>query len=171
MEIDQSPNVALAAHPKKLYERILHWPGLVINATRSEINHHLRWLAQKYNQKQDACLIGHPSSLKRDVILKFCEVVGLEVEFLSITRDTVASDLKQRREIFGNSIIFVDQAVVRAAKNGRVLILDGLEKAERNVLPTLNNLLENREMNLDDGSMLISHDNYEKIVNNCIDIL
>ena len=41
MEIDQSPNVALAAHPKKLYERILHWPGLVINATRSEINHHL----------------------------------------------------------------------------------------------------------------------------------
>jgi hypothetical protein len=28
------------------------------------------------------------------------------------------------------------------------LILDGLEKAERNVLPTLNNLLENREMSL-----------------------
>jgi hypothetical protein len=31
-----------------------------------------------------------------------------------------------------------------------VLILDGLEKAERNVLPTLNNLLENREMSLQD---------------------
>jgi hypothetical protein len=60
----------------------------------------------------------------------------------------------------------VDQPVVRAAKQGRVLILDGLEKAERNVLPTLNNLLENREMNLDDGSVLISHDNYEKIVKN-----
>ena len=29
---------------------------------------------------------------------------------------------------------------------GRVLILEGIEKAERNVLPTLNNLLENREM-------------------------
>jgi len=34
------------------------------------------------------------------------------------------------------------------------LILDGIEKAERNVLPTLNNLLENREMSLDDGGFL-----------------
>ena len=33
---------------------------------------------------------------------------------------------------------------VRAALEGRVLILDGIEKTERNVLPVLNNLLENR---------------------------
>ena len=31
------------------------------------------------------------------------------------------------------------------------MVLDGVEKAERNVLPVLNNLLENREMALDDG--------------------
>ena len=130
----------------------------------SEINHHLRWLAQKYNMRQDACLIGHPTSIRRNLIIKFCEEVGLEVEFLSITRDTVSSDLTQRREILGTSILFVDQAVVRAAKLGRVLILDGLEKAERNVLPTLNNLLENREMNLDDGSMLISSKTYNDII-------
>jgi MoxR-like ATPase len=34
-------------------------------------------------------------------------------------------------------------------------VLDGVEQAERNVLPTLNNLLENREMNLEDGRMLL----------------
>jgi midasin (ATPase involved in ribosome maturation) len=39
-----------------------------------------------------------------------------------------------------------DQAAVRAAIEGRVLILEGIEKAERNILPLLNNLLENREM-------------------------
>jgi hypothetical protein len=33
--------------------------------------------------------------------------------------------------------------------------LKGLENAERNVLPTLNNLLENREMSLDDGRFLM----------------
>jgi hypothetical protein len=33
---------------------------------------------------------------------------------------------------------------------GSILVLDGIEKAERNVLPTLNNLLENREMALAD---------------------
>lgn len=34
-------------------------------------------------------------------------------------------------------------------------VLDGIEKAERNVLPVLNNLLENREMALDDGRFLM----------------
>ena len=45
----------------------------------------------------------------------------------------------------------VDSAVVAAALRGRVLVLEGLEKVERNVLPVLNNLLENREMQLEDG--------------------
>jgi hypothetical protein len=49
--------------------------------------------------------------------------------------------LKQRREIVGGSALYIDQAPVRAALEGKVLILDGIEKAERNVLPTLNNLL------------------------------
>ena len=35
---------------------------------------------------------------------------------------------------------------------GSILVLDGIEKAERNVMPLLNNLLENREMALEDGS-------------------
>ena len=37
----------------------------------------------------------------------------------------------------------------QAALHGRVLILEGIEKAERNLLPVLNNLLENREMALE----------------------
>ncbi len=39
---------------------------------------------------------------------------------------------------------------------GSILLLDGIEKAERNVLPTLNNLLENREMTLADGRVLVA---------------
>ncbi len=68
--------------------------------------------------------------------------------------------MKQRREISAGTAVFVDQGPVRAALNGRVLIIDGLEKAERNVLPTLNNLLENREMSLDDGRCGFAHDLY-----------
>lgn len=58
----------------------------------------------------------------------------------------------------GDSVIFYDQAPVRAAIHGRLLVLDGIENAERNVLPTLNNLLENREMALEDGRFLMSTD-------------
>ena len=54
------------------------------------------------------------------------------------------SDLKQRREITAGDTVFVDQAPVRAALHGRILLLEGVERAERNVLPTLNNLLEVR---------------------------
>jgi hypothetical protein len=45
---------------------------------------------------------------------------------------------------FKISACIVIQSSVRAALEGRLLILDGIEKTERNVLPVLNNLLENR---------------------------
>ncbi|KAF4787814.1 von Willebrand factor A domain-containing protein 8 [Turdus rufiventris] len=53
---------------------------------------------------------------------------------------------------------------VRAATEGRILVLEGLEKAERNVLPVLNNLLENREMQLEDGRFLMAADRYDKLL-------
>ena len=68
------------------------------------------------------------------------------------------ADLKQRREIRASSTAFEDQCAVRAAVEGRALILEGIEKAERNVLPVLNNLLENREMQLEDGRFLMAPD-------------
>jgi midasin (ATPase involved in ribosome maturation) len=53
---------------------------------------------------------------------------------------------------------------VRAAVEGRILVLEGIEKAERNVLPILNNLLENREMHLEDGRFLIPASQYDKLL-------
>ena len=72
------------------------------------------------------------------------ELTKREVEYIALSRDTTESDLKQRREITAGSAYYVDQCAVRAATQGRVLILEGIEKAECNVLPVLNNLLENR---------------------------
>lgn len=56
------------------------------------------------------------------------------------------------------------QSAVRAATEGRVLVLEGIEKAERNVLPVLNNLLENREMHLEDGRFLVPAERYDKLL-------
>lgn len=53
---------------------------------------------------------------------------------------------------------------MRAAVNGRILILDGVEHAERNVLPILNNLLENREMHLENGKFLMAPERYDKLL-------
>ena len=68
------------------------------------------------------------------------------------------------REIIKGTAHYIDQSAVKAASEGRVLVLEGIEKAERNVLPVLNNLLENREMHLEDGRLLIPAERYDKLL-------
>jgi hypothetical protein len=58
-----------------------------------------------------------------------------ECEFLALSRDTTETDIKQRREVHDKSVTYIDQCAVTAAIHGRVLILEGLEKCERNVMP------------------------------------
>ena len=128
----------------------------------TSLKKHLQWMMTKDLIKQDILLLGAPGNgevFRRRLALVYSQLTQKPVELLTISGDLTESDLKQRREIVnrGNTqnIRFVDQAPVRAAKYGRLLILDGIEKAERNILPTLNNLLENREMNLEDGTLLM----------------
>ncbi|CAK9038246.1 unnamed protein product [Durusdinium trenchii] len=114
------------------------------------------WMAQKCYLKQDMFLLGDPGPHLRNVALQFAARTGREVEYIGITRDTTEADLKQRREICDGELQFHNAPAVEAALRGRLLILEGVQKAERNVLPLLNNLLENREMSLEDGSFLMA---------------
>lgn len=125
---------------------------------------HLRWIMQKDNLAQDVFLIGKPGSLRRTLAMSYLELTQREVEYICLSRDTTEADIKQRREIVNGTAKYYDQSAVRAAIEGRVLILEGIEKAERNVLPVLNNLLENREMHLEDGRFLVSSSTYDKLL-------
>ncbi|KAI9253809.1 AAA domain-containing protein [Phascolomyces articulosus] len=123
-----------------------------------EILRHLRWMMQKDKLGQDIFLIGPPGPLRRSLVMKYAEMTQREIEYVALSKDVTDADLKQRRELQNGTSFYVDQAAVRAAIHGRILVLDGIEKAERNVLPILNNLLENREMGLDDGRFLTTKD-------------
>ncbi|KAL5014683.1 hypothetical protein ScPMuIL_008953, partial [Solemya velum] len=125
---------------------------------------HLRWIMQKDVLGQDVFLIGAPGPVRRQLAMMYLELTKREGEYVSLSRDTTETDLKQRREIRSGSAFYLDQCAVRAATEGRVLVLEGIEKAERNVLPILNNLLENREMQLDDGRFLVAADRYDKLL-------
>lgn len=132
--------------------------------TSTDTAKHIKWLAQKDKLGQDCFLIGPPGPFRRRLALSYCEIARRESEVLTISQDTTEADLKQRREIVDGCAIYVDQAPVRAALKGRILIVDGIEKAERNVLPTLNNLLENREMSLSDGRFLVSPQRFDNLL-------
>ncbi|XP_064165757.1 von Willebrand factor A domain-containing protein 8 [Anguilla rostrata] len=125
---------------------------------------HLRWIMQKDLLGQDVFLIGPPGPLRRSIAMQYLELTKREVEYVALSRDTTETDLKQRREIRAGTAYYIDQCAVRAATQGRILVLEGLEKAERNVLPVLNNLLENREMQLEDGRFLTSAQRYDKLL-------
>ncbi|KAF1383000.1 hypothetical protein PFLUV_G00149690 [Perca fluviatilis] len=125
---------------------------------------HLRWIMQKDLLGQDVFLIGPPGPLRRSIAMQYLELTKREVEYVALSRDTTETDLKQRREIRSGTAFYIDQCAVRAATQGRVLVLEGLEKAERNVLPVLNNLLENREMQLEDGRFLMSYQRYDQLL-------
>uniref|UniRef100_A0A7M4DXF6 von Willebrand factor A domain-containing protein 8 n=1 Tax=Crocodylus porosus TaxID=8502 RepID=A0A7M4DXF6_CROPO len=125
---------------------------------------HLRWIMQKDLLGQDVFLIGPPGPLRRSIAMQYLELTKREVEYIALSRDTTETDLKQRREIRAGTAFYIDQCAVRAATEGRILVLEGLEKAERNVLPVLNNLLENREMQLEDGRFLMSAERYDRLL-------
>lgn len=126
--------------------------------------HHLRWMLQKDLLGQDMFLIGRPGPLRRSIVMQYLELTQRELEYVALSRDTTESDLKQRREILNGTAMYFDQSAVQAAIHGRILVLEGIEKAERNVLPVLNNLLENREMHLEDGRFLIPAERYDRLL-------
>ena len=164
-EIVRIGNVSKPVHPPKhpYFVPSGFLPPGGITAISQSLAEHLRWCMQKDILGQDMFLVGGAGPARRAVALSYCELTRREVEYLSLSRDTTESELKQRREIVDGSGMYVDQAAVRAALEGRVLILDGIERAERNVLPLLHNLLENREMRLEDGRVLLAPDRFDKL--------
>lgn len=63
-------------------------------------------------------------------------LINSEYEHVALHRDVGETELKQGREIrSGGNLIYTDSAAVRAVKLGRILIIEGIEKAERGIMP------------------------------------
>ena len=80
----------------------------------------------------DVFLISPPTQLPALLIELLLAATNQPGTFVNITRDTTESDLKQRREMRASQTVWQDGPVVTAALQGHCLILDGIERAERN---------------------------------------
>ena len=74
----------------------------------------------------------------------YAELNDREIDSVLITRDTTDSDLLQRRELSKGNVRFIDGPVVNAALAGKLFVLDGMERAERNVLVQLRSTTTSR---------------------------
>ena len=93
----------------------MHFFALVVSKQDGEIEisqstlHHLRWMLQKDRLGQDMFLLGRPGPLRRSIAMQFLQLTQRELEYVSLSRDTTESDLKQRREIQNGTAIYFDQ--------------------------------------------------------------
>lgn len=101
-------------------------------------------------------LLSQPGPYGRRLALTFAALLQMPFEYVALHRDIGEAELLQTRNLEkGGNLSYSDGPVVRAMKTGGLLILEGVERAERNVLPLLNNILENREQDLPDGTSLV----------------
>ncbi|KZT08123.1 uncharacterized protein LAESUDRAFT_649814 [Laetiporus sulphureus 93-53] len=141
--------------------RLPHSTDILLDVQDTFNLDNLHFILQKYLLGQDVFLLSQPGPYARRLALTFCSLINSEYEYVALHRDVGETELKQGREIrAGGNLVYVDSAAVRAVKHGRILIIEGIEKAERGIMPVLNNLLENREMNLDDGTHIIHPHRY-----------
>ncbi|PWN52041.1 hypothetical protein IE53DRAFT_367543 [Violaceomyces palustris] len=138
-------------HPSRLpAERLL------LNLQDPTVLEHLEFLGKKWQLGQDVFLISTPGPYARRLSLTFAALLQIPFEYISLHKDVGEAELLQTRSLkAGGNLSFEDGPVVRAMKNGHLLIIEGVEKAERGVTPIINNILENREQNLNDGRHLI----------------
>ncbi|KAI1792782.1 AAA domain-containing protein [Ganoderma leucocontextum] len=154
---DISHDILVSADPS----RLPHSEDVLLDTSDPFNLDNLHFILQKYLLGQDIFLLSQPGPYARRLALTFCRLVNSEYEFVALHRDIGETELKQGREIrAGGNLVYVDSAAVRAVKHGRILIIEGIEKAERGIMPVLNNLLENREMNLDDGTHIVHPHRY-----------
>ncbi|WFD43708.1 hypothetical protein MPSI1_002372 [Malassezia psittaci] len=125
---------------------------------------HLEFLGKKWQLRQDVFLASPPGPYARRLCQTFASLVQVPVEYVSLHRDIGEAELLQQRSLeAGGNLRYDDGPVVRAMKNGHILILEGIERAERGVMPILNNILENREHNLPDGTQLVPAERFVKM--------
>lgn len=126
----------------------------------------LHFMLQKFLLGQDVFLLSQPGPYARRLVMTFCRcvdsskvfssscrltwssIINSEYEYIALHRDVGETELKQGREIRkGGTLGYVDSAAVRAVKHGRILILEGIEKAERGIMPVGAQIL-NHKMDL-----------------------
>lgn len=122
-------------------------------------------MIQDHAVGSDLCILGEKGSGKSDLARLFAHRLGYATELFSLFKDMTARDLLQRRstDAHGNTS-WEDSPLIYAARNGHVAILDGVHRLGGDSLGVLQRLVQDREIDLADGTKLLAQAKYNAIL-------
>jgi len=113
-------------------------------------------MLQEHSLGRDICLLGGKGVGKSKLAELFCHRLGYRPEIFPMFKDMTPRDLVQRRgtDERGNTR-WEDSPLVKAAREGGVVVLDGVHRLHTDTLSTLQRVCVDREMELMDGARLV----------------
>eukprot|EP00753_Platysulcus_tardus_P002307 PLAT11642.13.p1 GENE.PLAT11642.13~~PLAT11642.13.p1 ORF type:complete len:850 (+),score=362.94 PLAT11642.13:648-3197(+) len=122
-------------------------------------------LLQSHAVGRDVCLIAGKGSGKSAMVRLFSERCGYATQLFSLFKDMTARDLLQRRgtDSKGNTV-WADSPIVEAACAGQLAVLDGVHRLPADTLAVLQRLVQDREVELFDGTRLLPAARYDAAV-------
>ena len=102
-------------------------------------------------------LMGNQGVGKNKLADKLLMLMQREREYLQLHRDTTVQSLTTAPSLEGGVVQWNDSPLVRAVRNGYVLVVDEADKAPVEVVTILKSLIEDAEMVLADGKKIVPH--------------
>jgi energy-coupling factor transporter ATP-binding protein EcfA2 len=107
-------------------------------------------------------LVGNQGVGKNKIVDRFLQLLNRPREYIQLHRDTTVQTLTLQPTVKDGIIIFEDSPLVRAVKEGHVLVVDEADKAPTHVTCILKTLVESGEMHLGDGRRIVPHNSVFK---------
>ncbi|KAK0097221.1 hypothetical protein PV326_002877 [Microctonus aethiopoides] len=177
IKIEKENNSCLVTVSKNNYDATLNVHGgtrsqkiIDDSSTYIETNYQNNLLTDMIlsHSTSDYCIIGPKGCGKSTVVNKFAENLGYEVEPIVLYNDMTSRDLIQQRTTMPNGdTVWKDSALIVAALNGKLAVLDGIHRVHPSTLAVLYRLIHDREIQLHDGKRLMKAESYDEIKSEC----
>jgi MoxR-like ATPase len=120
----------------------------------------MRDILEAHSVGEKALLIcGYQGVGKNKIVDHLLKNLNCEREYLQLHRDTTVQSLLLSPSVEAGRVVYHDSPLVRAAKFGRILVLDEADKAPVEVVALLKGLIEDGQLSLPDGRMLYYGEN------------
>jgi MoxR-like ATPase len=143
-------------------------PELVPSPNAFDIPAHVQiihdLLTDWVNGERYMLLLGNQGVGKNKLIDRLCQIGNWEREYIQLHRDSTIGQLTLTPQLEDGQIVWSDSPLIKAVKNGSVLVVDEADKAPVEVVSVLKGLVEDGELLLADGRRISRHNDGPDII-------